>query len=215
MDKIVKERRKKYGIIHGIIDMFTGKYIVGCWRKNSDAEDLQGDIILMNANVALVGALISTISIPMFTAVNREEFTTSTCAYVYVFFVATCSVLEAVSVLICIRNLLLISLVDAENMEDFIRIANDVFVVPMRLNFLAVGCMGAALVCYALWQFDYQVTIVYSIIVNVPAIFVTGFYIGRGISDLNAVQGWEKEGEKKGLETALRNERVLQVYPEN
>eukprot|EP00596_Hydrurales_sp_CCMP1899_P001043 CAMPEP_0119039214 /NCGR_PEP_ID=MMETSP1177-20130426/8609_1 /TAXON_ID=2985 /ORGANISM="Ochromonas sp, Strain CCMP1899" /LENGTH=289 /DNA_ID=CAMNT_0007002849 /DNA_START=315 /DNA_END=1184 /DNA_ORIENTATION=- len=215
IDNKINHERKKYSPMKGIIDMFRGTYVVESWKQNSDPVDLQEDIVLMTSNLALVGALVLTMAIPMFVAVDDVAFNSSTIAYAYVFLLAVCGVLEGISVLLCIRNLLVINLVDSENLTEFITFSADVLMMPIRLNFIAILAMVGSLICYSLWQFGEEVTIFFSIVVILPSLILLLFYIGKGISDFNAVQGWDKRDMGSGSQKIKEAKYEVKVCPEH
>ena len=53
IDDKIRDERSKYGPIYGVIDMLRGTYVVESWKRNTDPMDLQSDIVLMTANLAL------------------------------------------------------------------------------------------------------------------------------------------------------------------
>lgn len=161
----------------------------------------------------LVGALILTMVIPMFTAVTGQEYRKSSRAFIYVLLLAICGVLEAISVLLCIRNLLVISLIDAENMTEFITISADILMMPMRINFVAVLSMVVSLLFYSLWQYGFNTTMVFFFAVILPCLLHLLHYIGKGIANFNAVQGWTTRKEEMiQSDHKVGPEKTYQIY---
>jgi hypothetical protein len=204
IDQKIMAKEAAYGIFHGMHDLFTGDYVVCSWLDNPDPVDLQSDIVTLNSNLATLGALILTIAIPMSLAVNNSMYITANPAmYAYVFMTYTCGFLEGISVLICIRNLVLVSLANPENISEFVKLSTGGLMMPTRLNFLAVLSMAGSLISYSMWQYDAQATIIFSLILIFPLISILLYYLGIGVRDLHAIQGYsakQKNGNKKNGE---------------
>jgi hypothetical protein len=181
----------KFSVLDGIKSMLSGDYVANSWQKNTNATDLQSDIVNTNTNLALVGALVLTFAFPMFTSVSSDEVMTPLAA-LFAFFTATCGVLESVVVLLCIRNILVINLVEESNMDEYTKLAGDVMLLPTKLNFVAVLTMFLALVCFAFWQFYFLAVIVFAAFVLIPAVVVLVTSIGKGIRYFDAIQPWRK-----------------------
>jgi hypothetical protein len=89
------KKKETYGTFQGIQSMFSGDYVRESWKSNCDPVDLKADIVTMTCNLALIGALVMTVSIESFLSVNGDDFYgENPLPVIYILLLALCSVFE-------------------------------------------------------------------------------------------------------------------------
>jgi len=143
----------RFNSLDGLREMLKGNYIVENWKENNDHSDAYNDVISLNQNVGLIAALILTIAIPLVITPDIEITDESTNAEIlYIFFVSVSAIIEGVTVLITTRNLIALNALDLTNIKEYLMVAADTLMVPVRLNFIAVCALFAALNLWAYIQ---------------------------------------------------------------
>jgi len=118
---LVKTHRvllRKYTVIDGIKSMLSGDYIKRSWEENPDPTSLADEVSSLNGSIGLIGALILTITVALvMTAAPINLDLVSPLAMTYVFFMSLATYAEAVTILITIRNLIVLNLVETANIQ--------------------------------------------------------------------------------------------------
>ena len=202
-----KRRPPGFTIMAGIKTMFTGEYVRGSWDRSGDPSDLRDDVIGVQTSLALIGSLVLTFAFPMFTTVASVS---NAYLYIYAFCVALSAVLEAVCVLLAVRNIMVVSLVLPENMNVFVQLAANTLLYPTRMNFFAVLAMMGALVFFGLDLFGFVPVLIFIGVVILPMITLLLYHIADGIRALWIVQPWyDSDAEERNAAILIKTK----TYP--
>jgi hypothetical protein len=118
--KLVRVQSRRYSnkqampsIIQSFVEILTAKYMVNNWLTNREPEDLREDIESISTNVALIAALVMSMTTPLYVGAKEvhlldDEPLSPYCEVIYAGALASCTIMEAVTVLLCIRNLAVI-----------------------------------------------------------------------------------------------------------
>jgi hypothetical protein len=183
--------------LDGIREMLQGNYILESWRTSADASDAYNDVVSMNQNLGLIAALILTIAIPQGLNANGITDKSSGAEIAYLFCISVVSLTEGLAVLITTRNLIALNALDPENIKPYLSVAQSVLLMPIRLNFVAVLALFAALNLWAVAQNGIWLWLGFFLLIVCPTLFVFLRTTGAGIMHLYTVQPWRSRKKKK------------------
>ncbi len=116
-----------------------------------------------------------------------------------------CGVAESASVLLCVRNIVVLHLVHHENISNYVTLASEYLIAPIRFNFIAIVALIAALAIYAFWQFQWLTGFIFVFGIILPAVISFLHSTAAGIKALYEVQPWSDS------EITLTKAKVLKV----
>jgi hypothetical protein len=180
----------------GVRELLQGNYILESWRTAPDSADAYNDVVSMNQNLGLIAALILTIAIPQGLNTNGINEKSSGFEIAYLFFISVVSLTEGLAVLITTRNLIALNALEPENIKPYLSVAQSVLLLPIRLNFVAVLALFAALNLWAAAQNGFWLWFGFFFLIVCPTVFVFLKYTGAGIIHLYSVQPWRSHKEK-------------------
>jgi len=184
---------KSLGYFSALKSMANGDYIRKCWISNTSPSDLLDDIVYVSSNQALICALVLTISLPLF--VESADFDPEIyAAQIYTLFMGIATCAEAVAILVCLRNIMAVKMVEVHNIHKYTELAHNALLLPNKLNVLAVVSLIIALLTYGYWKFGTTRFVFFLVVVVIPSMTATNFYIACGIKALFAVQPWGSSG---------------------
>jgi hypothetical protein len=100
------------------------------------------------------------------------------------------SLTEGLAVLITTRNLIVLNALEPENIKPYLSVAQGVLLMPIRLNFVAVVALIAALNCWTFHQNGVYLWLGFFLLVCVPSVYIFLFAAGSSIKYLFLVQPW-------------------------
>ena len=189
-------KKEQFGIYQGIKNMITNEYITSTWlnmAKQADPADVAQDIIAFNGNLALTGALIVTLAFPMFLGISSDQYEEDWAFVVYTFAIVACGVLEAIVLLISIRNIIAVTLVDTSNMFSYIAEAQAELVWPIKFNIGGVVALIISLLCYGYSTFGVKFFLYFLCVLTIPGFLIIFGLSARGIRAIHRVQPWKKK----------------------
>jgi hypothetical protein len=107
------------------------------------------------------------------------------------------SLTEGLVVLVTTRNLIALNALEPDNVKPYLAVAQNVLLMPIRLNFIAVLALFAALNLWAYAQNGLYLWIGFFLLIQCPALFVYFHTAGSGIMHLHKVQPWRSRKKKK------------------
>ena len=111
LEEIDYLKSEKFTLWNGFLSVMSNEYIEESWKHNHDVTDLTDDIVTVNSNLALLSALIVTLSVPLYGQSN-DTITTGwydndygICLYLYG--IVSCSIFEIACLLTLLRKRIL------------------------------------------------------------------------------------------------------------
>ena len=108
----------------------------------------------------------------------------------YIILTGVCGVAESASVLLCVRNIVVLHLVHPDNMSNYVAVASEYLIAPIRFNFVAILALVVALAIYSFWQYQWLTGFIFVFGVIFPAVFSFLHDTAAGIRALHQVQPW-------------------------
>jgi hypothetical protein len=108
MTSVIPGAKRRRGLCESFYDLMSSEYIVEHWMNNDSPEDLRNDIEMINTNVALVAALIMSMTTPLYVGVKEVSIDNPVYENIYAGALGGCTILEAITVLLSIFNLVTI-----------------------------------------------------------------------------------------------------------
>ena len=192
---ISSTKKMKYSSVQAFKSIFTCDYIKSAWKYNADPFDLQSDVISAQANLALVGSLVLSFAFPIlitFSNYDQSDYR----PLVFTYLMSVSALTESASVLICIRNIVVMNLLMTENVIEFVYLSSYILLIPVTLNFIAIVSVSTAIVFWGLWNFHIYYVIFYMVAAYIPAACIIIYCITKGIQNFHLVQGWCEKDEK-------------------
>lgn len=168
--------------------MARGSYITGNWLSNPDKKDLSEDIVALNTEIGILCALVLTITVPLF--FEGHEHGESILMGWYTFFLSLASIIEAVAVLVCIRNIIIVQLCQKESLSLFVHRAHYELVLPVKLMIISVILILCAMVAYGFFRFSVSTSVMFLCCVITPCGFLIFRNACSGIRKLYEIQPW-------------------------
>ena len=182
----------KFAIVDGLKSLLTNKYISHSWDSNPDISDLANDIVTVNANLALLGALLVTLAFPLYTAgsVTDAWYDSDYGIIIYLYGVIGCGVFESTCLLIAIRNIVAINLIQTKNMKSFVKSSTKSLLLPISLNMLGVLSLLIALLAYGYSVLGQNFFTFFLIILVIPAVVLLFYVNSAVVKDIYRTQPW-------------------------
>lgn len=123
--------------------------------------------------------------LPMF--LDAAQSTDNDLEIAYCFFCAMATMLESISVLLTVRNLIAMSLLNVDDIKIYVTKATWVMMAPLKLHIYAVMILLAALVVFAFNVIDMNLVIGFLCIFLIPALtyyLVSSSYSAKYVLDL-------------------------------
>ena len=197
-DRAIKELLKTRGcfsdssfnVLDGLRELLTNSYLTESWRDKEDEVACYSSVVALSQNLTVVCALILTISIPQGLNKNGISDQSSAAEIAYLFCISVVSLTEGLAVLITTRNLIALNALEPENIKPYLSVAQSVLLLPIRLNFVAVVALIAALNCWTFHQNGVYLWLGFFLLVCVPCVYIFLFAAGSSIKYLFLVQPW-------------------------
>jgi hypothetical protein len=194
-----KRYSQSFTVLDGILALLSNEYIREAWAANDDDSDLANDIVTVNANLALLGALIVTLAFPLYTGSTLTEqwYEGDINVSIYLYGVIACGVFESTSLLIAIRNIIGVNLIETHNLKAFVKSSTKLLLLPITLNMLGVVSLLIALLCFGYSVLGFNFFIFFLVLLAIPALLLILYVSGAVIKNIFQNQPWYHKNEKK------------------
>jgi len=186
-----------FNVLDGLRELLSNSYITESWRDKEDEVACYTSVVALSQNLGVVCALVLIISIPQGLSKNGITDKSSSAEIAYLFCISVVSLTEGLAVLITTRNLIALNALDPENIKPYLSVAQSVLLMPIRLNFVAVLALFAALNLWAVAQNGIWLWLGFFLLIVCPTLFVFLRTTGAGIMHLYTVQPWRSRKKKK------------------
>ena len=191
---------------------------------------MANDIVTVNANLALLGALLVTLAFPLYTAgsVTDAWFESDYGIIIYLYGVIGCGVFESTCLLIAIRNIVAINLIQTKNMKSFVKSSTKSLLLPISLNMLGVLSLLIALLAYGYSVLGQNFFTFFLLILVIPSVVLLFYVNSTVVKDIYRTQPWyhgklenwsemedgNKEKKRKIIEKKKREIREKEISKE-
>lgn len=187
-----KRYSQSFTVFDGVLALLSNEYIREAWAANEDDGDLANDIVTVNANLALLGALIVTLAFPLYTSSTLTEqwYDGDINVIIYLYGVIACGTFESTSLLIAIRNIIGVNLIETHNLKAFVKSSTKLLLLPITLNMLGVLSLLIALLCFGFSVLGSNFFLFFIVLLALPALFLIFYASGAIIKNIFKNQPW-------------------------
>lgn len=187
-----KRYAQRFTVFDGVLALLSNEYIKEAWAANEDDGDLANDIVTVNANLALLGALIVTLAFPLYTSSTLTEqwYDGDINVIIYLYGVIACGTFESTSLLIAIRNIIGVNLIETHNLKAFVKSSTKLLLLPITLNMLGVLSLLIALLCFGFSVLGSNFFLFFIVLLALPALFLIFYASGAIIKNIFKNQPW-------------------------